>query len=265
MDQLQSISIKKNVKDPMGFYMKVAKRLQLLALNISLPNCLLFNMVIKAVILIIPKMKGRLTGMAFCVSTPDVSVVALTIILKKETTTDQIKAAIEGPMAVKLAIDGALQRASALDQDTIKLRVLDLGMDPMLLYGVDSVQMCMDLDQSAGVGTLKRAADGDEGQGAKRAKQADTPQIQAENHCPPLANPLLGSMRMGSSNILAYANLDPCELASMTPEGYGGNDTMHLDPRASPSCGQPAHICSLYLPCLVCTNKANAELAWKDG
>ena len=47
-------------------------------------------------------MKGKLTGMSFRVPTLDVSVVDLTVELAKETTYDEIKAAVkaaaEGPM-----------------------------------------------------------------------------------------------------------------------------------------------------------------------
>jgi glyceraldehyde 3-phosphate dehydrogenase len=57
----------------------------------------------KAVGKVIPSMNGKLTGMAFRVPTPDVSVVDLTVRLEKGATYDQIKAAIkaaatEGPM-----------------------------------------------------------------------------------------------------------------------------------------------------------------------
>merc|ERR1711978_727170 len=51
---------------------------------------------------VIPELNGKLTGMAFRVPTPDVSVVDLTVRLGKETTYDQIcdavKAAADGPM-----------------------------------------------------------------------------------------------------------------------------------------------------------------------
>lgn len=57
----------------------------------------------KAVGLVIPEMKGKLTGMSFRVPTLDVSVVDLTVELEKPTTYDEIKAAVkaaaEGPMA----------------------------------------------------------------------------------------------------------------------------------------------------------------------
>jgi glyceraldehyde-3-phosphate dehydrogenase type I len=61
----------------------------------------------KAVGKVIPELNGKLTGMAFRVPTPDVSVVDLTVRLSKEATYDQIKAAVkaaaEGPMKGVLA------------------------------------------------------------------------------------------------------------------------------------------------------------------
>ena len=57
----------------------------------------------KAVGKVIPELNGKLTGMAFRVPTPDVSVVDLTVNLAKPTSYEQIKAAMkaasEGPMA----------------------------------------------------------------------------------------------------------------------------------------------------------------------
>ncbi|KAI8983871.1 glyceraldehyde-3-phosphate dehydrogenase 1 [Pilobolus umbonatus] len=57
----------------------------------------------KAVGKVIPKLNGKLTGMAFRVPTPDVSVVDLTVRLEKPASYDEIKAAIKkasdtGPM-----------------------------------------------------------------------------------------------------------------------------------------------------------------------
>jgi glyceraldehyde 3-phosphate dehydrogenase len=57
----------------------------------------------KAVGRVIPELNGKLTGMAFRVPTPDVSVVDLTVNLAKPASYEQIKAAMkaasEGPMA----------------------------------------------------------------------------------------------------------------------------------------------------------------------
>ncbi len=49
----------------------------------------------KAVGLVMPEMKGKLTGMAFRVPTPTGSVVDLTVILKKDATLDEIAAKVE--------------------------------------------------------------------------------------------------------------------------------------------------------------------------
>jgi len=49
----------------------------------------------KAVGKVIPELNGKLTGMAFRVPTPDVSVVDLTARLKKEATYDDIKAVVK--------------------------------------------------------------------------------------------------------------------------------------------------------------------------
>jgi glyceraldehyde 3-phosphate dehydrogenase len=56
----------------------------------------------KAATLVIPELKGKITGMAFRVPTPDVSVVDLTVKVKKATSLAEINAAVkaasEGPM-----------------------------------------------------------------------------------------------------------------------------------------------------------------------
>lgn len=56
----------------------------------------------KAVGLVIPELKGRFSGMAFRVPTPTVSVVDFTAVLKRDTTVQELnaamKAAAEGPM-----------------------------------------------------------------------------------------------------------------------------------------------------------------------
>ncbi|MGH7237953.1 MAG: type I glyceraldehyde-3-phosphate dehydrogenase [Candidatus Saccharimonadales bacterium] len=57
----------------------------------------------KAVTLVIPELKGKLTGMSFRVPVPDVSVVDLTVRLKKAATYEDIKA------AMKAASEGALK------------------------------------------------------------------------------------------------------------------------------------------------------------
>lgn len=49
----------------------------------------------KAVGLCLPEVKGKLTGMAFRIPTPDVSVVDLTVRLKRDTTYDEICAAMK--------------------------------------------------------------------------------------------------------------------------------------------------------------------------
>lgn len=67
----------------------------------------------KAVGKVIPKLNGKLTGMAFRVPTADVSVVDLTVRLEKETTYDGIKA------AMKAAADGPLAGILGYTEDQV--------------------------------------------------------------------------------------------------------------------------------------------------
>jgi len=67
----------------------------------------------KAVGKVIPELNGKLTGMAFRVPTPDVSVVDLTAKLAKEATMDEIVAAI------KEAADGPMKGFLAYTEDEV--------------------------------------------------------------------------------------------------------------------------------------------------
>jgi len=67
----------------------------------------------KAVTLVIPELKGKLTGMSFRVPTPDVSVVDLTCRLAKEATYDEIK------KAVKDASEGELKGILGYTEDAV--------------------------------------------------------------------------------------------------------------------------------------------------
>ena len=67
----------------------------------------------KAVGKVIPALNGKLTGMAFRVPTPDVSVVDLTVKLKKPTTYDAIKA------AMKKASQGSLKGVLGYTEDAV--------------------------------------------------------------------------------------------------------------------------------------------------
>merc|ERR1712121_40423 len=67
----------------------------------------------KAVGKVIPDLNGKLTGMAFRVPVPDVSVVDLTCRLGKEATMDQIKA------AVKAASDGPMKGYLGYTEDAV--------------------------------------------------------------------------------------------------------------------------------------------------
>ncbi len=67
----------------------------------------------KAVGLVIPAIKGKLTGMAFRVPTPDVSVVDLTVRLEKPATYEQIK------KAMKDASEGELKGILGYTEDSV--------------------------------------------------------------------------------------------------------------------------------------------------
>lgn len=67
----------------------------------------------KAVGKVIPELNGKLTGMAFRVPTPDVSVVDLTVKLKKATTYNDIKA------AMKKASQGNLKGVLGYTEDAV--------------------------------------------------------------------------------------------------------------------------------------------------
>lgn len=67
----------------------------------------------KAVALVIPELKGKLTGMSFRVPVADVSVVDLTVRLTKAATYDQIKA------AMKEAADGELKGILGYTEDEV--------------------------------------------------------------------------------------------------------------------------------------------------
>lgn len=67
----------------------------------------------KAVGLVIPAIKGKLTGMAFRVPTPDVSVVDLTVRLEKPATYEQIK------KAMKDASEGELKGILGYTEDAV--------------------------------------------------------------------------------------------------------------------------------------------------
>ena len=67
----------------------------------------------KAVGKVIPELNGKLTGMAFRVPVPDVSVVDLTVRLSKEATYDQIK------QVIKTAADGPLKGILAYTEDQV--------------------------------------------------------------------------------------------------------------------------------------------------
>ena len=72
----------------------------------------------KAVGKVIPELNGKLTGMAFRVPTPDVSVVDLTCRLGKDTTMDEIKAALKAA-ADGTSYDGAFKGIVGYTEDAV--------------------------------------------------------------------------------------------------------------------------------------------------
>jgi len=67
----------------------------------------------KAVGKVIPALNGKLTGMAFRVPTPDVSVVDLTVNLEKATSYEAVKS------AMKAASEGAMQGILGYTEDEV--------------------------------------------------------------------------------------------------------------------------------------------------
>ena len=67
----------------------------------------------KAVGRVIPELNGKLTGMAFRVPTPDVSVVDLTVNLEKSTTYEDVKA------AMRAAAEGELRGILGYTNDQV--------------------------------------------------------------------------------------------------------------------------------------------------
>ncbi|MGK7908915.1 MAG: type I glyceraldehyde-3-phosphate dehydrogenase [Synechococcus sp.] len=76
----------------------------------------------KAVALVLPKLKGKLTGMAFRVGTPDVSVVDLTFKTEKPTTYEEICA------AMKTASEGEMEGVLGYTEDQVVS--MDFRTDP---------------------------------------------------------------------------------------------------------------------------------------
>jgi glyceraldehyde 3-phosphate dehydrogenase len=67
----------------------------------------------KAIGLVLPELKGKLDGYAMRVPTPDVSVVDLVAVVKKDTTTEEVNAAL------KEAAEGPLQGILAYTEDPV--------------------------------------------------------------------------------------------------------------------------------------------------
>jgi glyceraldehyde 3-phosphate dehydrogenase len=67
----------------------------------------------KAIGLVVPHLKGKLDGYSMRVPTPDVSVVDFVAVLKKDTTTEEVNAAL------KTAADGPLKGILAYTEDPV--------------------------------------------------------------------------------------------------------------------------------------------------
>ncbi|KXS16125.1 glyceraldehyde-3-phosphate dehydrogenase [Gonapodya prolifera JEL478] len=72
----------------------------------------------KAVGLVLPEVKGKLTGMSFRVPVPDVSVVDLTVKLAKEASYDDIKAAVQKAAATPVE-EGGLKGILGYTEDDV--------------------------------------------------------------------------------------------------------------------------------------------------
>ena len=67
----------------------------------------------KAIALVMPELKGKLDGYAMRVPTPDVSVVDLVVVLSRNTTTEEVNAAL------KAAAEGELKGILAYTEDPV--------------------------------------------------------------------------------------------------------------------------------------------------
>eukprot|EP00123_Amoebidium_parasiticum_P008769 comp19014_c0_seq1/m.21389 comp19014_c0_seq1/g.21389 ORF comp19014_c0_seq1/g.21389 comp19014_c0_seq1/m.21389 type:complete len:164 (-) comp19014_c0_seq1:495-986(-) len=138
---------------------------------------------------------------------------------------------------------------------------LDLGQDPMTLYGIDSIEMSIDPPATA---TGKRPAEEFVLPAGKKHKPEDWQLPATEGS---LSFQMQNQFRAGPS-ILSYASMDSAALAGKQEdfflEEYGTNDAMVLDQRAHNPTDPIPHECSSFLPCLVCMNRNSAAVLMKD-
>ena len=87
--------------------------LQQLEYAIQLQKYGSYSRAAKAVGKVIPELNGKLTGMAFRVPTPDVSVVDLTVNLEKPATYEEVKA------AMKAASEGDMKGVLGYTEDAV--------------------------------------------------------------------------------------------------------------------------------------------------